>query len=76
LQRDRYRWTILRSKKPKVRSETTYSTEDEAEAVARSLLQAVGCLAQTISAMIRETAERRSTSLPHDLESEARALRR
>jgi hypothetical protein len=76
LQRGRYRWTILRSKKPKVRSETTYSTEDEAEAVARSLLQAAGCLAQTISTMIRATAELCGTSLRHDLESEARALRR
>jgi hypothetical protein len=58
LQRGRYRWTILRSRSPQVRSETSYLTEDEAEAVARLVLQGAGCLAQTISTMIGQTVDR------------------
>jgi hypothetical protein len=73
LQRGGYRWTILRSGKPQVRSETSYLTEDEADATGRLVLQGVGCLAQALSNMIGQTVERGSTSSP-SLAAQAAAL--
>jgi hypothetical protein len=70
MQRGGHRWTILRAGKPQLRSETSYLTEDEAEA-----LQAVGCLAQTLSDMIGQTVER-GRFFPTPLGSEPHTLRR
>jgi hypothetical protein len=58
LQRGRYRWTILQSGTPRVRSEGAYSSENEAETVGRLVAQGAGCLAQTISSLIDRTIAR------------------
>jgi hypothetical protein len=58
LQRGRYRWTILQSGRPRIRSETSYASEFEAESVGRLVVQGAGCVAQTISSLIGRTIAR------------------